>query len=316
MVFFLPSHMDQGVIFGLLALWHGFNTLILYIRTPRRFRYRTWFPVQLPWTSKYLELWIILFIVVLFIYTQMSHALPDISSGIIQADHIQRFQHVTFAIFFLIYAIVGLVSEQFSILPLPPGVLQSTFALGFLLELLVFHFGHHPGDTLESFVHMLMQIILLGLVSFMFLEILWPQSFLISIARCMLLGFKGTWFFNIGILINVPSSTPLGCAYGANDFPVCPTGEPLMRAKSIQVLIFGCQMLGIVIGTYLAYALLNQFLFKGPYLPILENVEDSVIKPDNELDAVEEDKALPIIRVIPRSLSRLVSLNNPMSLKG
>ncbi|KAJ7292323.1 hypothetical protein O6H91_10G007100 [Diphasiastrum complanatum] len=295
----LPSHMDQGVIFGVLGLWHVLNTLNLYIKTPRGFRYRTWFPVKLPWTLRFLELWIILLIIVMFICTQMSHARADISSGIIQAAHIQRFQHVTFALFFLVYAAVGLVSEQCSMLPLPPGVLHSTFALGFLLELLVFHFGHHPGETLENFVHMFMQIILLFLVSLMFLEILWPRSFVISIARCMLLILKGTWFFDIGILINVPSSIPLGCVSGAHGFPVCPVGEALMRAKSLQVLVFGCQMLGIVIGTYLAYALLNQFLIKGPYLQILEDVEES----GSKVDAVEEDEAVPIISVIARSLS-------------
>ncbi|KAJ7540262.1 hypothetical protein O6H91_10G006900 [Diphasiastrum complanatum] len=252
----------------------------------------------------------------MFIYTQMSHALPDLSSGVIQPAHIQRFQHVTFAFFFLLYTIVALVSEQSSFLPLPPGVLQSTFALGFLLELLVFHFGHHPGDTLESFIHMLMQIVLLGLVSFMFMEILWPQNFLVAITRCMLLGFKGTWFFNIGILINVPSSMPLGCSSGTNDFPDCPAGEPLMRAKAIQVLVFGCQMLGIVTGTIVGYALLNRFLIKGPYLQILEDLEDPLTKSDSDADADEENEDVPVISVIPRSLSRRpVSRNSTMSPK-
>jgi hypothetical protein len=256
MGWFLPSHMDQGVIFGVLGLWHMYNTLHNFIMTPKEFRARTWFLAKgLPTLLRGTELWVLMFIVLVFVCKQLSHAGPDIASGIILSEHLQRFQHVTFASFFLIYVVVGLVTEHFpTILPLPPGTVHATFALGFLMELVVFHLGHHPGTDLESFVHMLMQLILVCLVTFMFLEILWPRSILIAVARCMVLLMKGTWFFQIGLLINIPYHIPLGCSIGENDdYPLCATKQAEMRAKSLQVLIFGWQAVAIVLGTFISY---------------------------------------------------------------
>ncbi|CAK9882708.1 unnamed protein product [Sphagnum jensenii] len=256
MGWFLPSHMDQGVIFGVLGVWHIYNTLHNFIMTPKEFRARTWFLAKgLPTLLRGTELWVLMFIVLVFVCKQLSHAGQDIASGIILTEHLQRFQHVTFATFFLIYVVIGLVTEHFpATLPLPEGAVQATFALGFLMELVVFHFGHHPGTDLESFIHMLMQLILVCLVTLLFLQIMWPRSVLIAVARCMMLIMKGTWFFQIGLLINVPYHIPLGCSIADNEeYPLCATKQADMRAKSLQVLIFGWQAAGIVIGTLVCY---------------------------------------------------------------
>jgi hypothetical protein len=287
MGWFLPSHMDQGAIFGLLGAWHMFSTLCSYVKSPKEFRSRTWFPVTLggvPWKQvRYLELWVLLFIVIVFIFKQLSHATADIAAGVIQFEHLQRFQHVTFALFFLAYVTMGLVTENFpKKFPLPRGALNCTFALGFLMELMVFHFGHHPGDNLESFVHLMMQIILLCLVLLMFLEVLWPGSILIAVARCTMLIFKGTWFFQIGLLINFPYHTPLGCSIlPGEEYPTCPTRESAMRAKSLQVLIFNWQFFSIVVCTCVSYAILLQLYSSQPrgHVPLNKPVPLSILTP-------------------------------------
>lgn len=151
-------------------------------------------------------------------------------------EHLGRFQHVTFSLFFLVYVITGLITEYTSLLELPAGALHCTFASGFLMELVVFHYGHHPGDDVESFVHMLMQLILVFLVLLMLLEVLWPRSILVSVARCMMLVFKGTWFAQIGFMLHYKSFVPDGCFTDEkHEYPVCPTHESMMRAKSLQV---------------------------------------------------------------------------------
>lgn len=262
MGWFLPSHVDQGFIFGLLGAWHMYNTLHNYARSPSLFRSATWFPadghlLRSPrW--KCLELWILLFIIVVFIFKQLSHATADIAAGVIQMEHLGRFQHVTFALFFLVYTVTALVSEYSNLLPeLPSGALHCTFASGFLMELVVFHFGHHPGDDVESFVHMLMQLILGFLVLLMFLEVLWPRSILVSVARCMMLVFKGTWFAQIGLMLYYPSFVPNGCHTDEeHEYPVCPTHETLMRAKSLQVLVFNWQLLCILVTTFVSYGVI------------------------------------------------------------
>lgn len=282
MGWFLPSHVDQGFIFGLLGTWHMYNTMHNYIRSPSLFKAATWFPadgrvLRHP-RFRCVELWVILAIICIFILKQLSHATADMAAGVIQMQHLGRFQHVTFALFFLVYAVTGLVAEYTSILPeLPAGALHCTFASGFLMELVVFHFGHHPGDDVEYFVHMLMQLILVFLVLLMFLEVQWPRSILVSVARCMMLIFKGTWFAQIGFLINYKSFVPEGCfTDDEHEYPECPTHDALMRAKSLQVLIFNWQLLCILVSTLVAYSLMVHQMRSRPSLstprPLLPNV--------------------------------------------
>ncbi|KAG0603939.1 hypothetical protein M758_10G132100 [Ceratodon purpureus] len=278
MGWFLPSHVDQGFIFGLLGVWHMYNTLQNYVRAPTMFRMSTWFPANgrvLPARFRCLELWILLSIIVIFILKQLSHATSDIAAGMIQMEHLGRFQHVIFALFFLVYTIVGLVGEYTSLLELPAGALHCTFASGFLMELVVFHYGHHPGIDLESFVHLLMQLILLFLVVLMFLEVLYPRSILLSVGRCMMLIFKGTWFAQIGFMLHYPSFVPMGCYEDdAHEYPACPTHETLMRAKSLQVLIFNWQLLCIFVGTFVSYGTLSFWSRRrsGTPRPILPSI--------------------------------------------
>lgn len=258
MGWFLPSHVDQGFIFGLLGVWHMYNTLHSYIRSPSLFKSATWFPANLGNPRfRSLELWILLSIIVIFIIKQLSHATGDIAAGVIQMEHLGRFQHVTFSLFFLVYVITGLIIEYTSLLELPAGALHCTFASGFLMELVVFHYGHHPGDDVESFVHMLMQLILVFLVLLMLLEVLWPRSILVSVARCTMLVFKGTWFAQIGFMLHYKSFVPDGCFTDEkHEYPVCPTHESMIRAKSLQVLIFNWQLLCILVATLLSYGVM------------------------------------------------------------
>ncbi|XP_024366555.1 uncharacterized protein [Physcomitrium patens] len=282
MGWFLPSHIDQGFIFGLLGLWHMYNNLNNYVKSPSEFRSSTWFPaLGRAKPVKPLELWILLTIVVIFIFKQLSHATSDFAAGSIKMEHLGRFQHVIFALFFLVYAIVGLVDEYTTLLRLPVGALHCTFATGFLMELVVFHFGHHPGDDVKSFVHMLMQIILVFLVLLMFLEVLYPHSILVSVGRCIMLILKGTWFAQIGFLIHYPSFVPLGCHTTEEmEYPICPTHEVLMRAKSLQVLIFNWQLLWILVCTFIGYAILVSGTKKrGSFTPRLKPILPSILTP-------------------------------------
>ncbi|XP_002989452.2 transmembrane protein 45A isoform X1 [Selaginella moellendorffii] len=301
----LPSHIDQGLLFGSLGLWHLSNTLVSFAKSPNAFKRRTWFPLpipSLPAALRCLELWILLLAVLIFLATQISHITADLRRGHIPSAHLQRLQHITFGMFFLAYTITGLASEISGRLPLPDGALHGIFALGFLMELFVFHLGHHPGDTLESFVHMLMQVVLAGLVLAMVLEIAHPYSFLASTVRCMLLALKGSWFFHIGLLLNYPRFLPLGCgAHPGGGFPVCASAD-LLRAKSIQVLVFGWHALGILVATIAGYAFLVGFHGGGVAMERYQRLgsRPGVLHTIEELEIQSEEVATPA----PRSLSR------------
>lgn len=282
MGWFLPSHVDQGFIFGLLGVWHLYNTLHNYTRSPSTFRASTWFPFDHPRLRfRSLELCILLTIIVIFIFKQLSHTTSDLAAGVISMAHLGRFQHVTFALFFLVYTITGLIQEHTSLLDLlPQGALHCIFASGFLMELVVFHFGHHPGDDLESFVHMLMQIILVFLVLLMLLEVRFPRSILVSVARCMMLCMKGTWFAQIGFMLRYEAFVPMGCKTDeTHEYPVCAEHEAMMRAKSLQVLIFNFQLLCILVGVIVSYGVLARTLRRGVLLVSPRPLLPSVLTP-------------------------------------
>lgn len=319
MVWWIPSHIDQGLIFLCLGSWHIYSTLRLYITNPEKYKSRAWFPNAGHGLRRCAELWTLLFIVSFFIIKQMSHATEDLASGVILSKHLMRFQHVSFTLFFLLYICVALINETTTRLPLPHGVLTGTFALGFLAELMVFHFGHHPGDNLESYVHMLIQLVLAGLVVMMFLEIAYPRSILVGIGRAMLLTFKGSWFFQIGLLINAPSCMPVGCFLAdGEDFPVCPLPMDNMRAKAIQVLVLVMQAVGIVVFTFSMYAALLTAATYPPFKlaptaevkPLLTDSHHSVffvVDKDSDFADTVDEAGLNVTKEFTKSLSRRLS---------
>lgn len=323
MGWFLPSHMDSGFIFGGLGLWHMYSILHSYISNPRGFKARAWFPTRFPGYFRALELWVLLFIVTVFMAKQLSHATQDIAAGEIHTEHLMRFQHVSFSLMYFVYICAALISEYTRFLPVPEGTLQGAFALGFMSELIVFHFGHHPGDNLESYVHMLMQLVLAALVLLMFLEISNPTSVVLALGRGMCLTLKGTWFFYIGVLINEPFAIPLGCSIPeVGDFPSCEAPMDNMRAKAIQVLIFIVQAVAIVVLSFSAYGTLRWLVGETPenadYDEVAGEVDDNaqvyfVVDKDGDF-ADEVNKAgVPVLKDLPRSLSRRMSKRSSAS---
>lgn len=317
MGWFLPSHMDSGFIFGLLGLWHMFSILHSYISNPRGFRSKAWYPTRFAGYFRSLELWILLFIVTAFMIKQLSHATVDIAAGVIHTEHLIRFQHVAFSLMYFVYITVALMNANSRFLPLPEGTLHATFALGFLSELIVFHFGHHPGDNLESYVHMLMQLIIVVVVLLMFLEISHPSSVVLSLGRAMCVTFKGVWFFYIGVLINIPSSIPLGCSIPeGEDFPYCKEPMDNMRAKAIQVLIFIVQAVTILVLTFAMYGTVRFLVGQTPenadYDEVSAEMEDNaqvyfVVDKDGDLKDEIDKNGVPILKTLPKSLSRRMS---------
>ncbi|KAL3683018.1 hypothetical protein R1sor_001040 [Riccia sorocarpa] len=324
----LPSHIDSGLIFSFLGIWHLLSILHMYIRRPSSFRSRAWFPAPLPGRLRCAELWILLAIVLYFITIQLSHAAADIASGLIQARHLIRFQHAAFSMFYLVYIVAALINENTSVLPVPDGALQATFSLGFLMELVIFHFGHHPGTDLESHVHLLMQLILASLFLLMLLEIQFPQNPVVAIGRAACLLFKGTWFFHIGLIINYSFAIPMGCAMvEGHDFPQCPQPMDEMRAKSLQVLIFCSQAVFILILTFTAYGVIRMVVRYRLDAKGIEEMdkEEYVLKdhggvytllenPQKDFDTEMDARGVPVLRLMGKSLSRRALSKTPVAL--
>ena len=77
-----------------------------------------------------------------------------------------------------------------------PGF-QSFLASGFLVVGILFAF-HLKGSDLEQRIHLMLVFIIFMTVIFSYLEIRYPESALLSLARAAIVFFQGTWFCEIG----------------------------------------------------------------------------------------------------------------------
>jgi len=111
------GHVLPGAGFLLIGLWHIFNTITNYARSPRDFHTRPWFPAKFNRGKfKYVELAAIIagsclsILAELFIGPRRHQPLADDWS--IPPEHLNNFEHASISLFFLLYASVALYAER------------------------------------------------------------------------------------------------------------------------------------------------------------------------------------------------------------
>lgn len=116
------GHILQGIIFLSLGVWHLFCFFATWVKSPREYTARAWYPVGLlPARYKHLELHILLFLLPLAIFYDLgisAHFQPQ-RDGAMPTSSIMGFEHVTILFMFWLFALTVLVSDATSHLPFP-----------------------------------------------------------------------------------------------------------------------------------------------------------------------------------------------------
>lgn len=255
------GHILPGAGFLFIGLWHLFNTITNYARSPWDFQTRPWFPAKFSRGKfKYLELVAIILGSCLSISAELfigpvKHQ-PLADDWSIPPEHLNNFEHSAISLFFLIYGSVALYGELRK-LTVPPGALHVIAALAFSQELLLFHL--HSADHMgtEGHYHWLLQIIVAVSLSATLLEVQFPQSFLMATVRSASVVFQGAWFVHMGFMLWVPAFVPKGCRMErsrGHGIVQCANDEASMRAKALANLQFNWYLAAILVFTVILYA--------------------------------------------------------------
>ncbi|MCO5567780.1 hypothetical protein L7F22_021476 [Adiantum nelumboides] len=283
------GHVAPGVGFLIIGLWHLFNTLRNYARSPWNFETRPWFPSKLCGGKlRHIELYAIMggsllsIASELFIGPQRHQPLADDLS--IPPEHLNNFEHSTISLFLFMYALVAWLSDTGSpndaengvVRMLPFGLVHIVGALAFAQELLLFHLHSADHMGLEGHYHWLLQLIIwVSLVSTL-MEVSWPQSFLVALVRTLSIVFQGVWFIQMGFVLWIPMFTPKGCALKRKELHQvvrCDSEEFTMRAKALATLQFSWYLAGVVAVVLLAFVLTIRCYTPSPKY---ESIEDAV----------------------------------------
>ncbi len=132
----------QSLIFMSIGVWHLCSLFSSYVKSPRDYSARAWYPVScgswLPSRLKHSELYMMLLFIPLAIFYELgisTHFQPLlVDGGAIPGSSILGFEHVTTLFMFWLFALLVLLIETTIALPLPT---ESSFlfaSLAFTLE--------------------------------------------------------------------------------------------------------------------------------------------------------------------------------------
>jgi hypothetical protein len=241
------GHILPGAGFLLLGLWHMFNVVGGYVRSPWSYRTRTWFPPE--GVSKHFRHAELYFIIIGACGSMAGELLPDRFWSV--TTHLNNFEHATISLTLLLYAAFALAIDLLRI-HIPQGWLHAAAAIALCQELLLFHFHSADHMGLEGHYHWLLQLpIVVGILALV-VEIFVLHLPVIAVLRSMSFVLQGSWFILTGFILWTPSLVPSGC-YITDNHVDCPTPNTLMGAKSLANLEFAWLLTGIFFLTMLGF---------------------------------------------------------------
>lgn len=232
------GHILPGAGFVLLGLWHLYNIIGEYVRSPWSYKARTWFPPEgLGRHFRHTELY---FIIAGACGSIAGELLPDRFWSV--TTHLNNFEHSTISLTLLFYAAFALAVDVLEI-HVPQGWLHSAAAIALSEELLLFHFHSADHMGLEGHYHALLQFpIVVGILALL-VEIFILHLPVLGVLRSMSFVLQESWFILTGFILWTPSLVPSGCYITANHVD-CPTRPTLMAAKSLANLEFAWLLSG------------------------------------------------------------------------
>lgn len=233
------GHILPGAGFILFGLWHLHNIVGGYVRSPWRYKPRTWFaPEGLSGRFRHLELY---FIIAGACGSIAGELLPDRFWSV--TTHLNNFEHSTISLTLLLYAAFALAVDVLQV-HVPHGWLHAAAAIALSEELLLFHFHSADHMGLEGHYHWLLQLpVAVGILA-LFVEIFVLHLPVVAVLRSMSFVLQGSWFILMGFILWTPSLVPAGC-YIASNHVDCPTRQTMMQAKSLANLEFAWLLCGV-----------------------------------------------------------------------
>lgn len=299
----MGGHILQGIIFLSLGLWHLFCFFVSYVKSPREYTARAWYPIGLlPVRFKHLELHILLFFLPLAIFYDLgisAHFQP-LSSGSMPTTSIMGFEHVTILFMFWLFVLTVLVTDTTSFLPLPPegSFLFASLAFG-LQWLSITHSAGRSSDFERQCGNLLAYSAAACAVSSGLLVIR-PKAFLVNLVLCLSLVLQGTWQFQMGLSLYSESYIPQGCRYvpgsmgGPGDFTrysstQCDIKQGAnMRAVALMNFAFNCHVIAVVVFSVFSFGIVAKA--KGHCRSASTDFASTDFKVESELVQLQQNK--------------------------
>ncbi|MCL7027492.1 hypothetical protein MKW94_029323 [Papaver nudicaule] len=205
---------------------------------------------------------------------------------------------------FLLYSVVGLLSNSTNLLPIPTSMLNLIAVFGFGQELLIFYLQKKDPDGIENrYFDLLLVPILICILSTV-LEMGLPKSNLPGLGRGFGLILHGTWFIQMGFSFYTDLIVH-GCGLhetSRGNFTVkCKGHMDSHRGKAIATLQFNCHLALLVVLIVGVYSFIgNKFGFPSGdsnYKPLnaelhqLGNQTRFTLDSDDEESMLEENVA-------------------------
>lgn len=267
------GHILQGIIFLSLGVWHLICFFATYVKSPREYTARAWYPVGvLPLKYKHLELYGLLFILPLAIFYDLgisAHFQPQRDGGM-PTSSIMGFEHVTILFMFWLFALTVLVSDSTAFLPFPTegSFLFASLAFG-LQWLSITHSASQRSDFERQCSNLLAYTAAASAVSSGLLVIR-PRAFLVNLVLCLSLILQGTWQFQMALSLYSDNYIPLGCEYspamgGPGDFTFlsttrCDANQAAnIRAVALMNFAFNCHVIAVVFFAVSTFGIIARF---------------------------------------------------------
>ncbi|CAM6016466.1 unnamed protein product [Sphagnum balticum] len=268
----------QSLIFMTIGVWHLCSLFSSYVKSPRDYSARAWYPVScgswLPSRLKHSELYMMLLFIPLAIFYELgisTHFQPLlVDGGAIPGSSILGFEHVTTLFMFWLFALLVLLNETTIALPLPA---ESSFlfaSLAFTLEWMSINHETVENAGLEKQCKSLLAFIVAICAFSSGMLAMRPKAFLVDMVLCMGLILQGTWRFQMALSLFVEGFIPLGCrsmqedltrrvsaGYGTRlSSTLCDIQEARIRAIDLMNLAFNCHIIVVVLFTMMALVII------------------------------------------------------------
>ncbi|RZC91474.1 hypothetical protein C5167_027535 [Papaver somniferum] len=242
------GHVLPGTLFLLVGMWHIWSAIIRYVSNPKSFRVKPWNPIPGSDGSKLrnLELYVIAIGSFIDLCVELLYAphLKFFVNGVLNPSHMNNFEHSGMLIMFFIFALIALLSQETSFLPLPDEALCLIAATAFSTEYFLFYFHSTNHKGLEGYYHLLL-VILIGLCIISTVAgALIPTSFALDLSSGISITLQGLWFYQTAFTLYGPMM-PEGCLLKGDNI-VCKSLNNQVRGE----LLANFQLFSLVFGVF------------------------------------------------------------------
>lgn len=250
-----------GTGFIIIGIWQAYATARIYLAKPSSsssiqssspglYRKRPFYTAELLFIAS---------LALLYILNAALSSYKDLNHGdnLVLAIQLEK---TGVASIFLMYAVVGMISECTQLLPLPWELYNLIALFAFCEEFLVFYLQNEGSTGLENRYYSLLLVPISVCIASKALEIPYPKSVLPPLGVAMGLILQGTWFIQMGISF-FTGWISHGCILSeksGGDYTInCGRHMDEHRGKAISTLQFNCHLALLLVCLLPAYSYLS-----------------------------------------------------------